>query len=151
MVMLAVATTLFAIILSSGFSFTGAMPSVYVSPVGISIIFGSFIFGIWMQMGNGSASGTLYNLGGGKSSMVLTLLSFIIGSVIGAYQLGFWLDLPSLAPFSLAESTGLGYLGGWVIQVLLFFGIYGLTLIIAKKKNLLEMKPLATTKEIGRA
>src|SRR5699024_11500869 len=38
MVMLAVATTLFAIILSSGFSFTGAMPSGYVSPVGISII-----------------------------------------------------------------------------------------------------------------
>src|SRR5699024_12400741 len=84
MVMLAVATTLFASILSSGFSFTGALPSGYVSPVGISIIVGSFIFGIGMQMGNGCASGTLYNLGGGKSSMVLTLLSFIIGSVIGA-------------------------------------------------------------------
>jgi len=146
LIMLAVATTLFAIILSSGFSFTGATPSGYVSPVGVSIIVGSFIFGIGMQMGNGCASGTLYNLGGGKSSMVLTLLSFIVGSVVGAYQLGFWLDLPSLPPISLAESTGLGYLGGWVIQVLLFFGIYGLTLIIAKKKNPPEMKPLATTK-----
>src|SRR5699024_1875184 len=146
MVMLVVATTLFAIILSSGFSFTGVMPSGYVSPVGISIIVGSFIFGIGMQMGNGCASGTLYNLGGGKSSMVLTLLSFIVGSVVGAYQLGFWLDLPSLPPISLAESTGLGYLGGWVIQILLFFGIYGLTLIIAKRKNPPQMKPLATTK-----
>jgi len=146
MIMLAVATTLFAIILSSGFSFTGATPSGYVSPVGVSIIVGSFIFGIGMQMGNGCASGTLYNLGGGKSSMVLTLLSFIVGSVLGAYQFGFWLDLPSLPPISLAESTGFGYLGGWVIQILLFFGIYGLTLIIAKKKNPPQMKPLATTK-----
>ena len=145
MIMLAVATTLFAIILSSGFSFTGATPSGYVSPVGVSIIGGSFIFGIGMQMGNGCASGTLYNLGGGKSSMVLTLLSFIIGSVIGAYQLGFWLDLPSLAPFSLAESTGLGYLGGWIIQILIFFGIYGVTVKIARKKNPPQMKPLATT------
>lgn len=145
MIMLAVATTLFAIILSSGFSFTGETPSGYVSPVGISIIVGSFIFGIGMQMGSGCASGTLYNLGGGKSSMVLTLVSFIVGSVIGAYQLGFWLDLPSLPPISLAESTGLGYFWGWIVQLLIFFGIYGVTAKIAKKKNPPQMKPLATT------
>src|SRR5690625_582091 len=150
MIMLAVATTLFAIILSSGFSFTGATPSGYVSPVGVSIIVGSFIFGIGMQMGNGCASGTLYNLGGGKSSMVLTLLSFIVGSVVGAYQLGFWLDLPSLPPISLAESTGLGDVGGWVIQVLVFFGIYGLTVIICTKKNQPEMKRIATTEGFKR-
>lgn len=145
MVMLAVATTLFAIILGTGFSFTGATPTGFVSPIGVSIIVGSFIFGIGMQMGNGCASGTLYNLGGGKSSMVLTLLSFIVGSVIGAYQLGFWLDLPSLPPISLAESTGLGYFGGWIVQLLIFFGIYGVTIQIARKRNPPQMKPLSTT------
>src|SRR5699024_7145239 len=73
MIMLAVVTTLFAIILGTGFSFTGEMPTASVAPVGISVMVGSFIFGIGMQMGNGCASGTLYNLGGGKSAMVLTL------------------------------------------------------------------------------
>src|SRR5699024_2203602 len=59
MIMLAVATTLFALILSTGFSFTGEVPTASVAPVGISIITGSFLFGIGMQMGNGCASGTL--------------------------------------------------------------------------------------------
>ncbi|WP_249869624.1 YeeE/YedE family protein [Oceanobacillus saliphilus] len=145
MVMFAVATTLFAIILSTGFSFTGVTPAGYVSPVGVSVIFGSFIFGIGMQLGNGCASGTLYNFGGGASSMVLTLIAFIIGSTIGAYHFSFWMDTPSLPPISLAESTGLGFFGAWFVQMALFALIYGITIKIAKRKNPPSMKPLPTT------
>ncbi|MBY6035767.1 YeeE/YedE family protein [Fictibacillus nanhaiensis] len=146
MLMLAVASTLFALILSSGFSFTGVAPAGYVAPVGISVVFGAFLFGIGMQLGNGCASGTLYSLGGGSSSMLLTLLAFIAGSVLGAYHFTFWVkDMPSLPPISLAETTGFGYLGAWSIQMLLFAGIYWITIIIAKKKNPPMMKPLPTT------
>ncbi|WP_010648645.1 YeeE/YedE family protein [Oceanobacillus massiliensis] len=145
MVMLAFATTLFAIILSTGFSFTGVTPAGYVSPVGISVIFGSFMFGIGMQLGNGCASGTLYNLGGGASSMILTLIAFIIGSTVGAYHLPFWTETPSLPPISLAESTGLGFFGAWVVQMALFALIYLVTVKIAKRKNPPAMKPLPTT------
>src|SRR5699024_1439721 len=95
MIMFAVSTTLFALILGTGFSFTGVTPEGYVSPVGVSVIFGAFIFGIGMQLGNGCASGTLYSLGGGGSSMILTLIAFIIGSTIGAYHFTFWMDLPA--------------------------------------------------------
>ncbi|WNB93833.1 YeeE/YedE family protein [Bacillus sp. NEB1478] len=146
MLMLAIATTLFAIILSTGFSFTGIKPVGYVSPVGVSVIFGAFLFGIGMQLGNGCASGTLYSLGGGSSSMILTLLSFITGSVIGAYHFTFWMnDMPSLAPISLAETTGFGYFGGWLLQIAIFALIYWITIQIAKKKNPPMMKPLPTT------
>ncbi|OES44816.1 YeeE/YedE family protein [Domibacillus iocasae] len=146
MLMLAVATTLFAIILSTGFSFTGVTPAGYVSPVGVSVIFGAFIFGIGMQLGNGCASGTLYSIGGGSSSMILTLLAFIAGSLLGAYHFTFWMeDTPSLPPISLAESTGLGYFGAWVLQLALFALIYWITIQIAKKKNPPMMKPLPTT------
>ncbi|WP_067729488.1 YeeE/YedE family protein [Oceanobacillus damuensis] len=145
MVMLAVATTLFAIILSTGFSFTGVTPAGYVSPVGVSVIVGSFLFGIGMQLGNGCASGTLYNFGGGASSMIFTLIAFIIGSTIGAYHFSFWMDTPSLPPISLAESTGLGFFGGWFVQIVLFAVIYGITVKIAKRKNPPAMKPLPTT------
>ncbi|WP_285615883.1 YeeE/YedE family protein [Pseudobacillus badius] len=146
MIMLAVASALFALILDTGFSFTGVTPAGYVSPVGTSLIFGSFIFGIGMQLGNGCASGTLYQVGGGASSMVLTLLAFIAGSVLGAYHFTFWMEeTPSLPPISLAESTGLGYFGALIVQLILFAAIYWITVQIARKKNPPMMKPLPTT------
>ncbi|WP_428912530.1 YeeE/YedE family protein [Niallia sp. Krafla_26] len=146
MLMFAVSTTLFAIILSTGFSFTGATPAGYVSPVGIPVLLGAFLFGIGMQLGNGCASGTLYNLGGGSSSMILTLIFFITGSTLGAYHFNFWMEeTPSLPPISLATSTDLGYFGAWVVQMALFALIYWITIQIAKKKNPPMMKPLATT------
>ncbi|OHR64626.1 hypothetical protein HMPREF3291_14685 [Bacillus sp. HMSC76G11] len=146
MLMLAIASILFAVILSNGFSFTGTTPAGYVSPVGVSVIFGSFIFGIGMQLGNGCASGTLYSVGGGSSSMILTLISFIAGSVIGAYHFTFWMeDMPSLPPISLATSTGLGYFGALLVQLAAFAIIYWITVQIAKKKNPPMMKPLPTT------
>lgn len=150
LLMLAVASTLFAIILSTGFSFTGTAPQGYVFPVGLSVVAGSFMFGIGMQLGSGCASGTLYTVGGGKSSMLLTLLGFIGGSVLGAYHIGFWRDLPSLPPISLAESTGFGYAGGWLLQIAIFLGIYGVTVRIAKKKNPPRMATLATTTGLKR-
>ncbi|WP_404324399.1 YeeE/YedE family protein [Cytobacillus firmus] len=146
MLMLAVASALFAIILSTGFSFTGIEPKGYVSPVGVSVLFGSFIFGIGMQLGNGCASGTLYSVGGGQSSMILTLISFIVGSTIGAYHFSFWMEeTPSLPPISLATSTGLGYGGALVVQLALFALIYWVTLQIAKKRKAPMMKALPTT------
>ncbi|MDQ0859321.1 YeeE/YedE family protein [Bacillus sp. V2I10] len=147
MLMLAIASTLFAVILSTGFSFTGTTPAGYVSPVGVSVIFGSFIFGIGMQLGNGCASGTLYSVGGGSSSMILTLISFIAGSVIGAYHFTFWMeDMPSLPPISLATSTGLGYFGALLVQLAAFALIYWITVQFARKKNPPMMKPLPTAK-----
>lgn len=145
MVMLAVASVLFAIIFSTGFTFTGAKPTGNVSPVGVSILVGAFLFGIGMQFGNGCASGTLYSLGGGSSSMILTLISFIAGSVLGAYHFTFWMGLPSLPPLSLNQIPGLGYLGALIVQLALFALIYWITIQIAKKKNPPMMKPLPTT------
>jgi len=146
MVMLAVASTLFAIILSTGFSFTGVTPAGYVSPVGISVLVGAFMFGIGMQLGSGCASGTLYSVGGGQSSMLLTLLGFIIGSVVGAYHFTFWMEETwALPPISLAESTNLGFFGAWAVQMAIFALIYFVLVQIAKRKNPPAMKPLPTT------
>ena len=146
MLMFAVASTLFAIILGTGFSFTGVKPAGFVSPIGVSLVVGSFMFGIGMQLGNGCASGTLYSLGGGSSSMILTLASFVVGSVLGAYNWDFWMnDMPSLPPVSIATSTGLGYFGGWLVQMIAFGLIYWISVQISKKKNPPRMKQLPTT------
>ncbi|MED4127669.1 MULTISPECIES: YeeE/YedE family protein [Shouchella] len=136
MLMLAVACLLFAPILAVGTTFFGTDANGYVSPVGVSLLVGAFIFGIGMQLGGGCASGTLYAVGGGRSVMFITLLFFIIGSTIGAAHFTFWMDdMPSAEPFSLATSTGLGYGGALLVSLLIFAGIAWITIRIEKKKN----------------
>lgn len=145
MLMLAVAVTLFAPILAFGISFFGQEVAGYVSPVGISLIVGAFVFGIGMQLGGGCASGTLYAIGGGRTVMFITLIFFIIGTTIGAYHLPFWTeDLPAFEPISLATSTGLGYGGAWLVSIAIFGLIAWITVIIEKKRKAPKMAPLPT-------
>ena len=68
----------------------------YVSPVGISVIIGAFIFGIGMQLGDGCASGTLYHLGAGDARAILSLIGFVIGSVIGSAHFTWWIQTPNI-------------------------------------------------------
>lgn len=145
MLMLAIAVTLFAPILAYGATFFGGPVAGYVSPVGVSLIVGAFIFGIGMQLGGGCASGTLYAVGGGRTVMFVTLVFFIVGATIGAYHLPFWTEeMPAFEPVSLATSTGLGYGGAWLVSIALFGFIAWLTLVIEKKKKAPKMAPLPT-------
>ena len=143
--MLAVAVTLFAPILAFGISFFGGPVAGYVAPLGVSLLVGSFMFGIGMQLGGGCASGTLYAVGGGRSVMFITLIFFIIGATIGAYHLPFWTEeMPSMGSYSLATSTGLGYGGAWALSLVLFGLIAWASLVVEKKKNAPKMAPLPT-------
>jgi len=62
----------------------------YVLPMGVASAFGAFVFGAGMQLGGGCASGTLFTVGGGSTRMVITLVFFIIGSVIATAHWEFW-------------------------------------------------------------
>jgi uncharacterized protein len=74
-----------------------------VAPVGTSLVIGSFLFGLGMQLGNGCGSGTLFSLGGGSARMLVTLIAFIVGSVIGSIHLPWWLEQPGFDPVNLVE------------------------------------------------
>ncbi|WP_147803183.1 YeeE/YedE family protein [Alkalicoccus halolimnae] len=146
MVMLAAAVTLFAPILAFGISFFDVEVSGYVAPLGVSVVLGAFLFGIGMQLGGGCASGTLFAVGGGRTVMFVTLLFFIVGSVIGAAHLPFWTEeMPSTQPISLAESTGLGYGGAWLVSIILFALIAWITLVIERKRNAPALAPVPST------
>lgn len=147
MLMLAVAVSLFAPILAFGISFFGGPVAGYVSPVGVSLVVGAFLFGIGMQLGGGCASGTLYAIGGGRTVMFVTLIFFIIGTTIGAYHLPFWTEeMPAFEPISLATSTGLGYGGAWAVSIALFGLIAWITVIVEKKRKAPKMAPLPTAR-----
>ncbi len=79
------------------------------APVGVSVLLGAAIFGLGMQLGGGCGSGTLFTVGGGSARMLVTLVFFIIGALIGTAHLPFWLAQPSLPAISLGAEMGVGF------------------------------------------
>lgn len=139
--MLALAVLLFFPALAAG-SLFGQPVSGFVSPVGTSVIVGAFIFGIGMQLGGGCASGTLFTVGGGNARMLVTLLFFILGSLIATQHVGWWFALPSLPPISLVAELGLA--PALVLSLAVFIGIAGVTVRMEKARHgTLETPPSA--------
>jgi uncharacterized membrane protein YedE/YeeE len=132
MVMLAVGVALFFPALSAG-SLFGTPVAGLVQPAGTSVIVGAFIFGIGMQLGGGCASGTLYTVGGGSTRMIVTLIAFIAGSVIGTAYMPFWTSLPQLKPISLVKELGLApaLALNWVV----FAAIAAMTVFVEKRRH----------------
>lgn len=58
-----------------------------VGPIGLSLMVGSLMFGVGMQLGGGCASGTLFTIGGGSVRMLITLAFFIAGALLGTAHL----------------------------------------------------------------
>jgi uncharacterized membrane protein YedE/YeeE len=105
MLMLAATCVVFFPLLATG-PLWGQPLRGFVSPVGVSLIVGAFMFGVGMQLGGGCASGTLYTAGGGNTRMLVTLLFFIVGSVIGTVHAPWWTAMPAFAPVSLVRTYG---------------------------------------------
>lgn len=95
--------------------------------VGLSLVLGSFMFGIGMQLGSGCATGTLVGLGEGSLKSVLVIFFFIMGATIGALNpvFNWWSKLPAFnSPTTLhwlwillilAVLIGLTYLGDFLV------------------------------------
>jgi uncharacterized membrane protein YedE/YeeE len=105
MLMLALACIVFFPVLAKG-EVLGQPVRGSVSPPGLAVILGAFIFGIGMQLGGGCASGTLYSAGGGSLRMFVVLAAFIAGSLLGTAHAAWWAALPALAPTSLVTVWG---------------------------------------------
>lgn len=78
----------------------------FILPISMGMLFGSFIFGFGMQFGGGCGSGTLFVVGGGSTRMCITLLFFVIGSVLGTMHLGWWNSIAF--PEAVQETLGVG-------------------------------------------
>ncbi|WP_119681046.1 YeeE/YedE family protein [Indioceanicola profundi] len=132
MIMLAVACALFFPALAAG-SLFGMPVKGLVAPVGVSVLVGAFLFGLGMQLGGGCASGTLYTVGGGSTRMVVTLLFFIVGSVLGAYHLPWWQAQPSMAPVSVVAAWG--WPAALAVNLAVFAAVYALTKVLERRRH----------------
>ncbi|MEB2843260.1 YeeE/YedE family protein [Endobacterium cereale] len=139
MILLALAVILFFPFLASGTLFGNEVRG-NISPAGIGVIAGAFMFGVGMQLGGGCASGTLFTAGGGDARMLVTLFFFIVGSLIGTMHTGWWASLPSLPPTALFQSFGA--VGGIAVSLAIFGAIAAITIVVEKKRNgALEQAP----------
>lgn len=105
MLMIAVAALAFIPLLTLGNPFGQPLAGA-TAPVGVSVLFGAALFGLGMQLGGGCGSGTLFTVGGGSARMLVTLVFFIVGALLGTAHLPFWLTQPSLPAISLGASLG---------------------------------------------
>lgn len=106
-----------------GQAFPDLHASAALGPVGVSVLIGAFLFGIGMELGGGCGSGTLYTVGGGHVNMLVTLLFFIIGSLIGTAHLPWWTSLPNIGRVSVIDELG-GWLPAVGIQLVVLVALY---------------------------
>jgi uncharacterized membrane protein YedE/YeeE len=130
MLMLAAAAILFFPALGHGSLFGQPVHGEY-GAVGVSLLVGSFMFGLGMQLGGGCASGTLYTVGGGNARMLVTLAFFIIGSAFGAWHLPWWSALPNVGKVSLIASWG--WLTALAVSLIGFAAITALTVAVERR------------------
>ena len=133
MLMLAVATVLFAPLLAAGEAFGLALGGA-VAPASLSVLIGAFVFAIGMQLGGGCGSGTLFHLGAGTTPMVLTLAGFVGGSVLATWHAEFWAATPSLGEVSLAAR--LGWARAVAVQLVAFAAVVVATRAVERRRRL---------------
>ncbi len=126
LLMLAVATVLFAPVLATGRGL-GVEAAGALAPAGSSVLIGAFVFAIGMQLGGGCGSGTLFHLGSGRAPLAVTLVGFIAGSVIATFHMPFWWSLPSLGEVSLGRTLG------WPAAVTLQLAMLGLIALASRR------------------
>ncbi|GJF04460.1 MULTISPECIES: YeeE/YedE family protein [Pseudonocardia] len=148
MLMLAVACVLFSILLAGGFSLAGT-PKPALAGVGVPLLVGAFLFGAGMQVGGSCASGTLFAVGSGQTSVVLTLFGFVVGSVLAAATFTFWtVTIPAGPSISLARTFG--YPGALALSLAVMAVVVAVTYVVARRRTPPPVQRPASARGIAR-
>ena len=95
-----------------------------ISPAGLHTAIGATMFGIGMVIAGGCASGTLMRVGEGFTMQMLSLVFFIIGSVWGAKDFGWWTKVLISKTKPVFLPNVLGWVPAITLQLLLLFCLY---------------------------
>jgi uncharacterized protein len=125
-VMLVIATVLFAPVLAAGSVF-GQSVAGAVAPASLQVAIGAFLFGVGMQLGGGCGSGSLYTAGGGNVRMVVVLAAFCAGGFWASLHMDWWARLP------VWETEALSARLGWPAAVVLQLALLGALWLALKR------------------
>ncbi|MFI7385533.1 YeeE/YedE family protein [Streptomyces sp. NPDC049813] len=131
--LLGTTATLFALVIGTGTGLFGSVPAASAGPIGVGLLVGAFLFAVGMQLGGACASGTLFAVGSGQSTIVLTLFGFIAGSTLAAWQFGLWSELPAFDPYLLSDHVG--WFGSWALTVVALAAIWFVARTVQARRN----------------
>lgn len=119
------ATIGFTAIKYSAFSAGNPIPGMdNVGQISLALVVGAVIFGMGMVIAGGCASGTLMRVGEGFTMQMLSLLFFVIGSLWGAHDMGWWrTHVIKEAPAVFLPDV-FGWLGALLVQFLIIILLY---------------------------
>ncbi len=110
----------------------------YIMPISIATAVGGILFGIGMVIAGGCASGTLMRVGEGFTMQMLALLFFVIGSLWGAKDMGWWTEHFIAGAPRVFLPDVFGWLGAIVLQLLIIACLF-------VAADLWERKKMGTT------
>ncbi len=96
----------------------------YVSPVGLHTAIGALLFGTGMVISGGCASGTLMRMGEGFAMQWISIITFILGSVLGAMHFGWWTENFFKAAPKIYIPEVFGWAGGFFGQLAVLAVLY---------------------------
>ncbi|RKN41288.1 YeeE/YedE family protein [Streptomyces hoynatensis] len=131
--LLGTTATLFALVIGTGTGLFGSRPAPSAGPLGVALLIGSFLFAVGMQLGGACASGTLFAVGAGQTSIVLTLGGFVAGSTLAAWQFDLWHDLPAYDPYLLSDHVG--WFGSWALTLLALALIVLVSRVVQRRRT----------------
>lgn len=89
----------------------------YVVPISFATVIGGTLFGIGMVISGGCASGTLMRVGEGFGMQILSLFFFVVGSLWGAHDFGWWKANVILKGREVFLPDVFGWLGAVLVQL----------------------------------
>ena len=93
------------------------------------------MFGIGMVIAGGCASGTLMRVGEGFWMQVLSLLFFVIGSLWGAHDYGWWMEKFIIVGKRVFLPDYMGWIGGLLFNLAIIAIIFVVATKYEKKHN----------------
>ncbi|MEV0069195.1 YeeE/YedE family protein [Amycolatopsis sp. NPDC050768] len=146
--LLGTATTLIALIAGTGAGLFGATPKLTAGPIGLPLFVGAAVFAIGMQLGGACASGTLFAVGAGQSTIVLTLGGFIAGSVLYSWAYPVFTGWPQVSGFLLADHVG--WAGSWAITLAALAVVVVVTRLVQARRTPPPVEPVPTAHGFAR-
>ncbi|MER5181683.1 YeeE/YedE family protein [Streptomyces sp. NPDC002896] len=131
--LLGTTATLFALVIGTGTGLFGSKPAPTAGPLGVSLLLGAFLFGVGMQLGGACASGTLFAVGSGQTSVLITLVGFVIGSTLYTWQYSLVDNLPAFQPLLLSDHVG--WAGSWAITIAALAVVVAISLAVQRRRN----------------
>lgn len=107
----------------------------YVVPISIATLVGAFLFGIGMVIAGGCASGTLMRVGEGFIMNMIAFVFFIIGSLWGAHDFGWWKEWFISKGPSIFLPDVFGWMGAVIIQMTVLLILYVVAEQYEKKRG----------------